>query len=92
MPIIRKGNKRKRHKGSITICSSDLPEIKNWQVGEEYELIVKVKQTALREVDKWEMEEYNDPAGSIKGEFEIQKVMVSGEKVKKGAYVTKDEN
>jgi len=63
--------KEQRHMGNISIDETQLPEIKNWQVGEEYEMIVKVRQTEIREVDNWEKEQYGLPEKGIIGRFEI---------------------
>lgn len=63
--------KKLRHMGSLNLDEMQLPAIKDWQVGEEYELVVKVRQTGTREMDKWETEEYGLPEKSIKGDFEI---------------------
>lgn len=66
--------KKLRNMGSLSIDETQLPDIKNWQVGEEYEVVVKIRQTGVREVDNWEIDEYGIPKGSIKAEFEIMKV------------------
>lgn len=63
--------KKARHMGNLSIDETQLPEIKNWKVGEEYEIVVKIRQTAIRESDKWEREEYGLPEKSIIGSFEI---------------------
>ncbi len=53
------------YKGILSIPSTDLPEIKDWTVGDSYDLIVSVKQTGIRQM----------PNGEIMGTFEVQKVM-----------------
>jgi hypothetical protein len=63
--------KRLRHMGNLSIDQTQLPEVKDWQVGEEYEIVVKVRQTAMREADKWQTEEYGLPEKSIIADFEI---------------------
>lgn len=78
--------KKLRHIGSLNLNEMQLPAIKDWQVGEEYEIVVKVRQTAMREVDSWDREEYGLPKGSIKADFEILSASVkteSSEKVEK---------
>lgn len=60
-----------RSMGTISIDESQLPEIKNWQVGEEYEFTVKVRQTEIRESDNWEKEQYGLPDKSVIARFEI---------------------
>lgn len=52
-------------KPTLYLNSKDLPEIKNWKVGESYDLIVSVKQTGLHE----------GQGGVMMGEFEVQSVM-----------------
>ena len=49
---------------SISFSSKNLPEIKNWQVGKTYRLIVEVKQTSMRENEN----------GEINAEFDIKKI------------------
>ncbi len=52
-------------KPTIHLTSKDLPEIKNWKVGESYDLIISVKQTGLNEGQN----------GMMMASFEIQSVM-----------------
>jgi hypothetical protein len=63
--------KKLRNLGSINVDESQLPEIRDWNVGDEYEFTVKVRQTQIREVDNWEIEEYGLPKGYMMGTFEI---------------------
>ena len=51
---------------SVSFTAAELPEIKNWYVGEEYSLILKVRQTGSRLVDTNITE-----GGIIKADFEI---------------------
>ena len=48
---------------SFHLTEGDLPQVKDWDVGEEYTLTVKVK-----------MEGKNDTPRGIEGRFEIHKV------------------
>lgn len=63
--------KAKRHMGSLSLDESQLAAIKDWKVGEEYELTIKVRQTGTREVDSWDMEQYGLSKGAIRSDFEI---------------------
>ena len=49
---------------SICIHSRDLPEIKEWKVGESYKLVLEVKQTSMRE----------DRKNEIHADFDIKKI------------------
>lgn len=53
------------------ISVKQLPEIKKWKVGKEYELCIKVKMTALRDG------EYGEKG--LSASFEIQNISVEGE-------------
>ena len=75
--------KKLRHMGSLNLDEMQLPAIKDWQVGEEYELVVKVRQTGTREMDKWETEEYGLPGKYIKGDFEILSASAKSESSEK---------
>lgn len=63
--------KAKRHLGSLSLDESQLAAIKDWKVGEEYELLIKVRQTGLREVDSWDIEQHGLTKGMVQGNFEI---------------------
>lgn len=75
--------KKLRHMGSLNLDEIQLPAIKDWQVGEEYEIVVKVRQTGMREVDSWDVEEYGLPKGSVKADFEILSASTKTEDSKK---------
>lgn len=51
-------------KPMLFLNSKDLPEIKDWKIGESYDLIVSVKQVGA-----------HDNKGLISGDFEIQDIM-----------------
>lgn len=61
---------------SMTLNSSQIPEIKDWEIGNDYILVVKGKMKAKREPDDWELTKENDPLdiGDMIGEFDIFKV------------------
>lgn len=51
-------------KPSLYLTSKDLPAIKNWKVGEIYEVKVKIKQKSMNERDD----------GTHSGSFEVQEI------------------
>jgi len=59
------------YKPTFYLSSQELPAIKDWQVGKEYELLIKVKQIALREnLDEKGGKKFN-------ADFEIQSIALS---------------
>jgi hypothetical protein len=63
--------KKPKRLGSLSLDENQLPTIKDWQVGEEYEIIIKVKQTGSRLVDSWDIEQYGYKEGDVKADFDI---------------------
>lgn len=63
-PIKPKEFKEKPHYPTIYLSSKDLPDIKNWKVGETYTLIIQAKQTSMRE----------DEDKKIEASFDIKKI------------------
>jgi hypothetical protein len=92
MVMINKKNKsiKEYRKGNLTLNSRSNPEIKDWAVGEEYEVTVKVRQKSVREVDEWDKEEYGFKATDVTADFEIVSVESAGmPKAKMGMTITK---
>ena len=91
MALTIKSSKKKREyrKGNLKLTSRDNPEIIDWAVGEEYDLTVKVRQTAIREVDEWEIEEYGFKKGDLMAEFDIVSAKGQAMKAAKGVYINK---
>ena len=58
-------------KPMFRLSSSELPALKNWEVGEEYNLLVKVRQVG-KHVGEMHEEEEGEQEG-FHGEFEILK-------------------
>ncbi len=56
------------YKPTISIGSKDLPEIKKWEVGESYDIIVSVKMTGLHERE----------GGQLMAEFQVEKAIGAG--------------
>lgn len=54
-------------KPTMYISSKQLPALKDWKVGESYDLIVSVKQIGLHE----------NSDGSMSGDFEIETIMAA---------------
>ena len=48
MPIVMEGMFERR----ITFTDKELPQIKDWEVGKDYEIVLKVRQHSVREHDK----------------------------------------
>lgn len=55
----------------LSFKETELPAIKDWSVGKEYELKIKVKMTGSSEMD------YSDDKGKIRGDFKITGVEVT---------------
>ena len=53
-------------KPTLYISSKDLPEIKNWEVGESYDLIVNVKMTGIHQLAN---------GSQTEGTFEVNNAM-----------------
>lgn len=62
---------------SMTFTEAQLPEIKEWQVGDEYMLCIKAKMTGSREL------EYGDDKGKIGADFKMVQVGVMSTEKKK---------
>lgn len=39
---------------TFTIDNEDLPELKDWKVGEKYTLVMEVEQTSMRQGSEWQ--------------------------------------
>lgn len=63
--------KKKERLGNLYLSSSQLPEIKNWEVGGEYQVLATVRQTSMREPDRWELEEGKCSPDDVKADFDI---------------------
>lgn len=69
----------KKNLGTLNITSDELPEMKDWKVGETYEVTMKVKMTGMREATQWDMNSMEDtmktppkpPKGMMSGTFEV---------------------
>lgn len=48
---------KQKHYGQITLNSKDTPDVKKFKIGDEIDLIVKVKIKHLRQPDNWEISE-----------------------------------
>ena len=72
---MKMGNvKTKRPKGHISICNSDIPEIKDWNIGDKVTLLVEVEVTDLRKADMWEVKEYGLSKDSVKAGADITSI------------------
>ena len=88
-----KTKEKTKRKERLSLNSLDVPEIKDWPIGDEYEVTVKVKMNSIREVDKWDMDEYGYKKGDVKAEFEVLDVKAVGKpKSKKGVYIKTKED
>lgn len=66
-----KSPKSKKHRGTINIDSADVPDAKNWKIGDKVKLTVEVEVTGLRKPDRWEIEEEGMSKDIIKVQSEI---------------------
>ena len=74
MPTVSIKTKEPKYYGNIQVTTKQLPELKDWEVGEEYDLIVRVRQTGVHEPGRWEIEEEGLNKKDLKGEFTILSV------------------
>lgn len=62
---------------SIGFSERELPEIKDWKIGETYEITIRIEQTATR------IEDYGSKKGLICSSFRIDAVSFDSEKKEK---------
>lgn len=55
---------------NLYLTEKVLPEIKNWEIGKEYDLMIKVKMTGIREQD------YGMDKGKVTADFKITQIGV----------------
>lgn len=76
-----KGMKKMMPGGSqapmLSINSDQFPEIKDWKVGETYELAVEVKMTSKHEGQEYTFDKAN--AGLVRASFDIKSVQTDEE-------------
>lgn len=79
IPIKRLKSRKKDFdtRPSIGFDTGELPEVKDWKVGEEYEVILRIKQTGMHEID------FGPMKGKIRGEFTVVGVKAHTEPVTK---------
>lgn len=71
-----KAMKNKRILPTISFTEEDLPEIKDWKVGDKYFLVMEVEQISLRQGSEWQGEE-DDKAKETRATFKILSVGVN---------------
>ena len=64
-PVLAKEVELPEQKNTISITETELPEIKEWKIGEEYEISIKIKQTGMR------IEDWGKNKGKVVAQFEI---------------------
>lgn len=62
---------QKKYKGNISLSSGEIPEAKNWGIGDKVNLLVEVEITGLRKPDQWEIDEKSCDKNSIKVQSDI---------------------
>ena len=62
---------------SFTLREIDLPEVREWEVNQEYYLILKVKMTGKRDQ---RVSEAPEDKNKIEGEFEVHSIKALGDK------------
>lgn len=65
--------------GHLSIKSTDVPDIKSWQVGQDYKVEVMIRQTSMRKPDKWEIESGKMMPTDVKAEFDIISIVIPAE-------------
>lgn len=73
-----------KHFPSISISDKDLPEIKDWQIGGKYKLIVEVEMTAIRKNQEMLMMETKEtpketPKETINATFDVRAIGIEEE-------------
>lgn len=63
------------YRQTISISSKQLPEVKNWKVGNKYTVELEIEQTGMRKGDEWERKESSEDV--YYATFEINSVEVS---------------
>lgn len=75
--------KYKEPKPTLSVNANDLPEIKNWKVGETYNVSATVKMVFQSEGDEYDMAMGDSKTKApIRGRFKV--LSITGEKSKKG--------
>lgn len=69
-----KPTKNEMYKGNISISSKDIPEIKDWNIGDKVSVMVDIEVSELRKCDKYEVEEYGMKPDSIKAYGDIKTI------------------
>ena len=77
MPSFKEDQKAKIYP-TFTIDDEDLPELKNWKIGEKYVLVMEVEEMAMRAGKEWQGSMDNDK--KTHATFKILKVGVKDEK------------
>ena len=57
--------------GHINLRSPDAPAIKDWEVGQDYEVTITIRQTSKRKPDRWEIESGKMLPEDVSAEFDI---------------------
>lgn len=66
--------KSEMYKGSITVSSEEIPEVKDWNIRDKVSVIVEMEVVELRKCDKYEQEEYGMKSDSIKAHGDIKSI------------------
>ncbi len=72
----------------LNIDENDLPEIKDWKVGQVYTIVVKVKLMSMSKNDRMLMMEKDSDSDKIHAEFEVEDVRTDEEQEKHEASET----
>jgi hypothetical protein len=67
---LEEGTKTVRDLPSFQITEDDLPEMKDWEVGDEYEIKIKVKMTFLAKGKEWQASQENEKE-PMRAKFDI---------------------
>lgn len=77
MPSYKEDRKTKIYP-TFQLDDEDLPEIKDWKVGEKYLLVMEVEQMSMRQGKEWQGADDKDK--KVHATFKIMKVGVKEEK------------
>lgn len=66
----------KPHNPTLNLTSDDVSDLSKWEVGKEYTLTLKVKQTSMRQGSEWEYDE-SDNSKKTSASFKVLSVKAS---------------
>lgn len=72
--------KSNRHLGNLNITTADIPNAKDWNIGDKVKVMVEIEVTGIRKPDKWETEDDGVTEKSIMISSEIKTIKADNAK------------